>query len=112
VKGSQKLLKVLSVGLSVARDFSSCAAFFPEGILSQASRSDVIVTDFNMPILNGIDAGHKLRASGSAAKILFLTVHGERKFVEACMEAGALGYLQKSSMKHCLIGSKFNFLIN
>jgi DNA-binding NarL/FixJ family response regulator len=64
-----------------------------------------------MPILNGIDAGHTLRASGSTAKILFLTVHGERKFVEACMEAGALGYVQKSSMKHHSLGSKL-FLTN
>jgi DNA-binding NarL/FixJ family response regulator len=51
-----------------------------------------------MPILNGIDATHKLWASGSTARILFLTVHGEREFVEACMEAGALGYVQKASL--------------
>jgi DNA-binding NarL/FixJ family response regulator len=64
---------------------------------------DVIVTDISMPILTGIDAAHKLRASGSTAKILFLTVHREREFVEACLEAGALGYVQKSSMKHHLV---------
>jgi DNA-binding NarL/FixJ family response regulator len=64
---------------------------------------DVIVTDISMPILNGIDAAYKLRVSGSTAKILFLTVHREREFVEACMEAGALGYVQKSSMKRHLV---------
>ena len=50
---------------------------------------DVIVTDISMPILNGIHAANKLRASGSTAKIPFLTIHGERELVEACMEAGA-----------------------
>ena len=74
-------------------------------LLEEGSRllPDVIVTDIRMSILNGIDAAHKLRASGSTAKILFLTVHREREFVEACMEAGALGYVQKSSMKHHLV---------
>ena len=74
-------------------------------LVSAASRllPDVIVTDISMPILNGIDAAHKLRASGSIAKILFLTMHREKEFVEACMEAGALGYVQKSSMKHHLV---------
>jgi DNA-binding NarL/FixJ family response regulator len=64
---------------------------------------DVIVTDISMPILTGIEAAHKLRASGSTATILFLTVHREREFVEACMEAGASGCVQKSSMKHHLV---------
>jgi DNA-binding NarL/FixJ family response regulator len=64
---------------------------------------DVIVTDITMPILTGIDAVHKLQVSGSTARIIFLTVHREREFVEACMEAGALGYVQKSSMKHHLV---------
>jgi DNA-binding NarL/FixJ family response regulator len=74
-------------------------------LVSAASRllPDVIVTDISMPILNGIDAAHKLRGSGSTAKILFLTVHKEREFVEACMQAGALGYVQKSGMKHHLV---------
>jgi DNA-binding NarL/FixJ family response regulator len=64
---------------------------------------DVIVTDISMPILNGIDAMHKLQESGSTAKFVFLTVHSEREFVEACREAGALGYVQKLSMKHHLV---------
>jgi DNA-binding NarL/FixJ family response regulator len=64
---------------------------------------DVIVTDISMPILNGIDAVHKLRESGSTAKFVFVTVHSEGEFVEACMEAGALGYVQKSCLKHDLV---------
>jgi DNA-binding NarL/FixJ family response regulator len=66
-------------------------------------RPDVIVTDISMPVLSGIDAVHKLRESGSTAKFVFLTVHSSREFVEACMGAGALGYVQKYSMKHHLV---------
>jgi DNA-binding NarL/FixJ family response regulator len=64
---------------------------------------DVIVTDITMPILNGIDAVRELLASGSTSKIVFLTVHREKEFVEACMQAGALGYVQKFKMKHHLV---------
>jgi DNA-binding NarL/FixJ family response regulator len=65
-------------------------------LVSPASRllPDVMVTDIHMPVLNGIDAANKLRASGSTARIVFLTVHGEREFLEACMEDGALGYVR------------------
>ncbi len=64
---------------------------------------DVIVTDITMPILNGIDAVRELLASGSTSKIVFLTVRREKEFVEACMQAGALGYVQKFKMKHHLV---------
>jgi DNA-binding NarL/FixJ family response regulator len=75
------------------------------GQVSEAYRllPDVIVTDISMPILNGIDAVHKLRESGSTAKFVFVTVHSEGEFVEACMAAGALGYVQKLGLNHDLV---------
>jgi DNA-binding NarL/FixJ family response regulator len=66
-------------------------------------RPDVIVADIIMPILNGIDAAHQLRQSVPSAKIVFLTVHSEREFIEACMAGGGLGYVLKSHMKSHLI---------
>ena len=74
-------------------------------LVSEACRlhPDVIVTDISMPMLNGIDAVHKLRELGSTAKFVFVTVHSEKEFVEACMEAGALGYVHKSSLKRHLV---------
>ena len=64
---------------------------------------DVIVTDISMPILNGIEAMRKIRESGSRAQFVFLSVHREKEFVEACMESGALGYVQKSRMNQDLM---------
>jgi DNA-binding NarL/FixJ family response regulator len=79
----------------------------PDGaeLVSAARRllPDVIVTDITMPILNGVDALYKLRQSGCSAIFVFLTMHSEGGFVEACLEAGALGYVQKSSMKRHLV---------
>jgi DNA-binding NarL/FixJ family response regulator len=74
-------------------------------LVSEARRlhPDLIVTDITMPLLDGIDALHELRASGSTAIFVFLTVHTEKEFVEACIEAGALGYVKKSDMNDHLV---------
>jgi DNA-binding NarL/FixJ family response regulator len=64
---------------------------------------DVIVVDITMPVLNGIDAAHQLREVAPLTKIVFLTVHSEQQFMEACMAEGALGYVLKSHMKTHLI---------
>lgn len=64
---------------------------------------DVIVVDIMMPVLSGIDAAHRLRELAPSVKIVFLTVHSEPQFVEACAAEGALGYVLKSHMKAHLI---------
>ena len=57
---------------------------------------DVIISDISMPILDGIEAARQLRRLGTAAKIIFLTVHSDLDFIRACMAAGASGYVEKS----------------
>jgi DNA-binding NarL/FixJ family response regulator len=64
---------------------------------------DVIVTDITMPGLTGIEAAQQLREAGSRARFVFLTIHIEREFVDACVSQGALGYVVKSHMKTDLI---------
>ena len=61
-------------------------------------KPDIIVTDISMPFLNGIEAGRKLKESGSCAKLVYLTIHSDRDFVQACMQLGAFGYVLKSRM--------------
>jgi DNA-binding NarL/FixJ family response regulator len=64
---------------------------------------DVIVADVTMPVVGGIEAAHQLREAGSRAKFVFLTIHSEHEFVDACVAEGALGYVVKSHMKTDLI---------
>jgi DNA-binding NarL/FixJ family response regulator len=56
---------------------------------------DVIVTDISMPILNGIEAVVQLKKSGCESKIVFLSIHSDSDFVQACLSTGALGYVTK-----------------
>jgi DNA-binding NarL/FixJ family response regulator len=69
----------------------------------QRLNPEVVVVDITMPMMNGIDAVHKLRQSGASAKFVFLTINTGAEFVQACQDAGALGYVWKSRMKTHLI---------
>lgn len=74
-------------------------------LVSKALRltPDVIVVDITMPILTGIEAVHQLRNAGLDAKFVFLTIHTESEFLEACLDEGAVGYVLKTQMKDDLI---------
>jgi DNA-binding NarL/FixJ family response regulator len=74
-------------------------------------RPDVIVADISMPGLSGIDAAHRLRELASTARIVFLTIHSEPQFVEACTAEGGLGYVVKSQMRAHLIPAVYAALI-
>jgi DNA-binding NarL/FixJ family response regulator len=76
-----------------------------EELISEAMRlhPDVIVADITMPVFTGIEAAHQLREAGSRAKFVFLTVHPEDDFVQACQAEGALGYVVKSHMRADLV---------
>ena len=68
-------------------------------------KPDVIVADVSMPSLNGIEAARNLRASGSKAKILFLTMHGDSLFVREALRSGASGYVLKRDAPDKLVAA-------
>jgi DNA-binding NarL/FixJ family response regulator len=69
-------------------------------LLQEAARlePDILVLDISMPVLDGIEAARQLRAAGSRAKIVFLTVHEAPEYVQAAMAAGAQGYVAKCEL--------------
>jgi DNA-binding NarL/FixJ family response regulator len=66
---------------------------------------DVIVLDISMPVLGGLETARRLRAAGSRAKIVFLTVHGDEDYVRAGLAAGASGYVVKSRLATDLVAA-------
>lgn len=71
-----------------------------QALLEEAARlePDILVLDISMPVLNGIEAARQLRAAGSRAKIVFLTVHQDPEYVQAAVAAGAQGYVAKCQL--------------
>ena len=74
-------------------------------LLDEAARvtPDVVVLDISMPVMNGIEAARRLKAAGSPAKIVFLTVHADLDYVRAALGSGAVGYVLKSELASDLL---------
>jgi len=66
-------------------------------------RPDALVLDVSMPGLSGIETARQLRANGSLAKIVFLTVHGDPDFIRAALATGVTAYVVKSRLASDLI---------
>jgi DNA-binding NarL/FixJ family response regulator len=56
---------------------------------------DVIVLDISMPGMSGFELAARLRAAGSTAAIVFLSVHDDDEFVRAARAAGGIAYVVK-----------------
>src|SRR6478609_8923954 len=63
--------------------------------LAEELKPDVILMDFALPILNGIDATHQIKAKLPDIKILMLTSYNEQSKVFEAFSAGANGYCLK-----------------
>jgi len=57
----------------------------------------VIVVDIGMPLMNGLEAGLRLKELMPAAKLIFLTMNEDPDLAVEAMHRGASGYLLKSS---------------
>jgi two-component system, NarL family, response regulator NreC len=60
-------------------------------------KPDIIISDVSMPVMSGLDALRQLKAEGSQARFIFLTVHTEAQLAAEAMRAGAAGYLLKAA---------------
>jgi DNA-binding NarL/FixJ family response regulator len=60
-------------------------------------RPDLVILDISLPLLNGIEAARQIRKAWPEAKLLFLTMHSDPFYLREALQAGALGYLLKSS---------------
>jgi DNA-binding NarL/FixJ family response regulator len=70
-----------------------------QALVTEASRlrPDVIVTDFSMPKLNGIDALVRLKKDNPEVKVVFLTMHQSAAYARKALESGASGFVIKHS---------------
>ena len=58
---------------------------------------DLVVADIGMPLLNGLDAGERLKHSQPTVKIIYLTQNRDPFCAAEALRRNAAGYLLKSS---------------
>ena len=69
---------------------------------AQALKPDLVLTDVDMPVLNGIDAVRELHTMLPDCRVIFHSSHSEPEIMAAAFEAGASGYLIKGSSQSLL----------
>ena len=71
---------------------------------AQSLQPDVIISDINMPKVDGLQAARLLKDVAPRTRVIFLTAHAEPSYVAAAFAAGATGYLIKGATTD-LVGS-------
>ena len=70
-----------------------------------ATRPDVVVLDYALPLVNGIEATRQIRSRVPGAEVLIFTMHDTATLVREVLEAGARGFLLKSDAKRSLVAA-------
>ena len=60
-------------------------------------RPDVAVLDISMPGLNGLEVARRLAREAPEVRVIFLSMHSDRRYVLEALRVGAKGYLLKDA---------------
>jgi len=71
--------------------------------LYSAHKPDVVVMDLSLPGIGGIEAIKRICSRDNKATILVFSMHEEVIFVEQALQAGASGYITKSTDPQLLV---------
>ena len=71
----------------------------------KAHDPDVVVMDISMPGASGLEAIRNIRARNPRARVLVFTMHNEAVLVKAAFNAGASGFVTKSSAPSAVVNA-------
>ena len=71
--------------------------------LIEELRPDVVLLDYTLPELSGLDVAHAVVRDGLPTRILFLSAHTESSVVYTTLEAGASGFLSKEARREQIV---------
>lgn len=69
----------------------------------QRLKPDLMLLDVGLPILNGIETTRQIKRFSPDARVLFVTMHTDRIYVEEALAAGGLGYVLKQAAARELV---------
>jgi DNA-binding NarL/FixJ family response regulator len=81
----------------------------------QKTQADVLLIDFKMPYINGLELSRLILERNQNQKILILSMYDEERFIKEFKEAGVRGYLIKTAaleeVKKAIIDIQNNQLV-
>ena len=96
-----------SLGLNLIDEGYSVTSFSsgPPALdwFQQGNRADVILLDWRMPGMSGLEVLRNLRRAGNPTPVIFLTVLSEDIYEEAALEGGAVDFIDKSRKLSILV---------
>jgi DNA-binding NarL/FixJ family response regulator len=108
IEDDESVRKILSSWVARAKGFRCVSqhanaedAF--AGIL--AAKPDVVLTDINLPGMNGIQCLRRLKSMLPSAQFLMLTVYEDPDHIFEALAAGASGYLLKRTLRAELLAA-------
>ena len=66
---------------------------------------DLIILDIAMPLQNGLDAARDVKRHLPETKLLFVTMHASSAYLGAAFDAGATGYVLKTSAREEIVAA-------
>lgn len=69
----------------------------------RSQNPDIVLTDIQMPVMDGIEAARILLQENESLGIIALTMHEETNYIVDTVEAGVRGYLLKNTSKSELL---------
>lgn len=70
-----------------------------------ALKPDVVVLDYSLPLMNGIDVTRSIKTRVPGTEVLIFTMHDTDELIRSALEAGARGFLLKSDARRFLIAA-------
>jgi|UniRef100_A0A7V6DPQ1 DNA-binding NarL/FixJ family response regulator len=71
--------------------------------LLEEVKPDLVILDISMPGLGGMEAAQLIKKKHPNVKILFLTMHKKKAYVQQARLLGAAGYVLKEEMDQSLL---------
>jgi DNA-binding NarL/FixJ family response regulator len=70
---------------------------------AETLRPDVVLVDIGMPLLNGLEAGQRLKKANPTVKLIYLTMNNNIEYAREALQGGASAFVLKNSQTSHLL---------